>query len=124
VKVLRTLPGIGEFTALVLLAEIGDITRFPSARKLASWAGLTPTVRGSDLTVRHGHISKQGSAWLRWVLNQAAQTAKRSPEYAASYQAIAKSLFNNLMRPVAGSPESVPARSARARPGGGRFWRP
>ena len=86
----RTLPGVGEFTALVMLAEIGDITRFGSARKLASWAGLTPTVRGSDLTVRHGHISKQGSAWLRWVLNQAAQTAKRSPEFAATYAAIAK----------------------------------
>jgi len=89
-KVLRELPGIGEFTALVMLAEIGDITRFPSARKLASWAGLTPTVRGSDLTVRHGHISKQGSAWLRWALNQAAQTAKRSPEFTATYAAIAK----------------------------------
>jgi transposase len=90
VKVLTTLPGVGEFTALVMLAEIGDITRFGSARKLASWAGLTPTVRGSDLTVRHGHISKQGSAWLRWVLNQAAQTAKRSPEFSATYAAIAK----------------------------------
>ena len=39
VKILRTLPGVGEFTALVMLAEIGDITRFPSARKLASWVG-------------------------------------------------------------------------------------
>jgi transposase len=73
-----------------MLAEIGDITRFPSARKLASWAGLTPAVRGSDLKVRHGHISKQGSAWLRWVLNQAAQTAKRSPDFAATYAAIAR----------------------------------
>jgi transposase len=90
VKVLRTLPGAGEFTALVMLAEIGDISRFGSARKLASWAGLTPTVRGSDLTVRHGHISKQGPAWLRWVLNQAAQTAKRSPEFAVAYSSIAK----------------------------------
>ena len=89
-KVLTTLPGVGEFTALVMVAEIGDITRFPNARKLASWAGLTPTVRGSDLKVRHGHISKQGSAWLRWVMNQAAQTAKRSPDFAASYTAIAK----------------------------------
>jgi transposase len=88
--VLTALPGIGQFTALVMLAEIGDITRFGSARKLASWAGLTPTVRGSDLTVRHGHISKQGSAWLRWVLNQAAQTAKRSPQFAATYAAITK----------------------------------
>jgi transposase len=90
VKTLTTLPGVGQFTALVMLAEIGDISRFGSARKLASWAGLTPTVRGSDRTVRHGHISKQGSAWLRWVLNQAAQTAKRSPDFAATYAAIAK----------------------------------
>jgi transposase len=90
VKVLRTLPGAGEFTALVMVAEIGDIRRFPSARKLAARAGLTPTVRGSDLKVRHGHISKQGSAWLRWVMNQAAQTAKRSPEFAASYATISK----------------------------------
>jgi transposase len=90
VKTLTTLPGVGQFTALVMLAEIGDISRFPSARKLASWAGLTPTVRGSDLHVRHGHISKQGSAWLRWVLNQAAQTAKRSPDFAATCSAIAR----------------------------------
>src|SRR5437773_9399197 len=90
VKVLTQLPGVGPFTALVLLPEIGDITRFPSARKLASWAGLTPTVRGSDRTVRHGHISKQGSAWLRWVLNQAAQTPNRSPEFAATYPTIAQ----------------------------------
>jgi transposase len=46
VKVLRTLPGAGEFTALVMLAEIGDISRFGSARKLASQSGLTPAVRG------------------------------------------------------------------------------
>ena len=90
VKVLTQLPGVGPFTALVILAEVGDITRFGSARKLAAWAGLTPTVRGCDRTVRHGHISKQGSAWLRWVLCEAAQTAKRSPQFAASYQAIAR----------------------------------
>jgi transposase len=90
VKVLTQLPGIGPFTALVILAETGDITRFGSARKLAAWAGLTPTVRGSDRTVRHGHISKQGSAWLRWILCEAAQTAKRHPDFAASYQAIAR----------------------------------
>jgi transposase len=89
VKVLTALPGVGPFTALVILAEVGDITRFGSARKLAAWAGLTPPVRGSDRTVRHGHISKQGSAWLRWILCEAAQTAKRSPQFAASYQAIA-----------------------------------
>src|SRR6516162_3146059 len=90
VKILTQLPGVGPFTALVILAEIGDIGRFGSARKLAAWAGLTPTVRGSDRTIRHGHISKQGSAWVRWVLCEAAQKAKRSPQFAARYQSIAK----------------------------------
>jgi transposase len=90
VKVLTQLPGIGPFTALVILAEIGEVSRFGSARKLASWAGLTPTVRGSDRVAHYGHISKEGSVWLRWVLCEAAQTAKRSPQFAASYQAIAK----------------------------------
>src|SRR6266478_7996588 len=73
-----------------MLAEIGDISRFGSARKLASWAGLTPTVRGPGPDRPARAHPGQGSAWLRWVLNQAAQTAKRSPEFAASYAAIAK----------------------------------
>jgi transposase len=90
VKVLTQLPGVGPFTALVIVAEIGDVSRFASARKLASWAGLTPTVRGSDRVAHYGHISKQGSAWLRWVLCEAAQTAKRSPQFADGYQAIAR----------------------------------
>src|SRR5215468_276020 len=60
VKVLTTLPGVGQFTALVMLAEIGGITRFGSARKLASWAGLTPTVRGPgpDRPARPHHPSR------------------------------------------------------------------
>jgi transposase len=90
VKVLTQLPGVGAFTALVILAEIGEVSRFASARKLASWAGLTPTVRGSDRVAHYGHISKEGSAWLRWVLCEAAQTAKRSPEFAPAFQRIAK----------------------------------
>ena len=84
------LPGVGELTAMIILAEVGDVSRFGSARKLASWAGLTPTVRGSDLTVRHGHISKQGSTWLRWILCEAAQTAKRHPDFAETYAGISR----------------------------------
>ncbi|WP_051942372.1 IS110 family RNA-guided transposase [Streptacidiphilus rugosus] len=89
VKTLTALPGVGTLTALVIIAEVGDVTRFPSARKLASWTGLTPTVRASDLTVHHGHISKQGDTWLRWIMCEAAQTAKRHPDFADTYQAIA-----------------------------------
>ena len=59
----------------------------PSVRH---WRPLRLPAIGSDRTVRHGHISKQGSAWLRWVLSQAAQTAKRSPEFSATYAGIAK----------------------------------
>jgi transposase len=89
VKVLTQLPGIGPFTALVILAEAGDINRFASARQLASWAGLTPTVRGSDRVARYGHISREGSVWLRWALCEAAQTAKRSRSSPA-FQRVAK----------------------------------
>jgi transposase len=68
VQALMALPGVGKLTAMTLLAEIGDIGRFPTARKLCAWAGLTPQVRNSDRKVRHGHITKQGSPWVRWIL--------------------------------------------------------
>jgi transposase len=96
VKLLTQLPGVGPFTALVILAEVGDVTRFASARKLASWAGLTPTVRGSDRVAHYGHISKEGSVWLRWVLCEAAQTAKRHPQFAATFQRIAQRRGNKI----------------------------
>ena len=121
VKVLTQLPGVGPFTALVLLAEIGDVSRFGPARKLAAWAGLTPAVRGSDRTVRHGHISKQGPAWLRWILCEPAQTAKRSPQFAASYQNIArrrgKKIAHHGDRPQATDPRLSPARRRQQRRG-------
>jgi transposase len=75
VAVLTRIPGVGAFIALLVIAEVGDVTRFPSARHLASWAGLTPRVRNSGERVRLGSISRQGSAHLRWGLVQAAQTA-------------------------------------------------
>jgi transposase len=60
VQALMVLPGVGRLTAMTLVAEIGDITRFPTARKLCAWAGLTPTVRNSDRKVRHGRSTKMG----------------------------------------------------------------
>jgi transposase len=56
-RVLR-IPGIGFFTAAVVLAEVGELGRFSSPDQLASWAGLTPTERSSDEHTRRGHISK------------------------------------------------------------------
>src|SRR5215210_2603434 len=73
VDVLTQIRGVGRYTAMLIIAEVGDITRFPTARHLCSWAGLTPTVRSSDGKARLGRISRQGSPALRWALVEAAQ---------------------------------------------------
>ena len=77
VDVLCQIRGIGRYTAMLVIAEVGDISRFGSARKLCAWAGLTPTIRSSDGKARLGHITKQGSRPLRWALVEAAQHAGR-----------------------------------------------
>jgi transposase len=82
VAALTALPGVGPITAMTLVAEIGDIGRFATARKLCAWVGLTPQVRNSDRKVRHGHITKQGSPWVRWVLVEAAHKAATRPPFA------------------------------------------
>jgi transposase len=90
VQALMALPGVGKLTAMTLVAEIGDIGRFPTARKLCAWAGLTPQVRNSDRKVRHGHLTKQGSPWVRGIPQEAAQTAKRHPMFAGTYGQLAR----------------------------------
>jgi hypothetical protein len=59
-------------------------------------AGLTPQMRNSDRTLRHGHITKQGSPWVRWILQEAAQTAKRSPLFADTYGQLARRRGRNI----------------------------
>jgi transposase len=73
VDVLTQIRGVGRYTAMLIIAEIGDITRFPTARHVCSWAGLAPSVRSSDGKARLGHITRQGSPALRWALVEAAQ---------------------------------------------------
>jgi transposase len=90
------LPGVGRLTAMTLVAEIGDIGRFPTARKLCAWAGLTPAVRNSDRKIRHGHITKQGSPWVRGILQEAAQTAKRHPMFANTYGQLVRRRGKNI----------------------------
>src|SRR5438132_268780 len=76
--------------AWVAPKEVGDIKRFPTARKLCAWAGLTPSVRNSDTKVRHGHITKAGPASVRWVLTEASYHARRFPPFAATFEAMTK----------------------------------
>jgi transposase len=61
VALLCQIHGIGRYTAMLIIAEIDDVRRFPTARHLCAWAGLTPTVRSSDGKARPGNISRQGS---------------------------------------------------------------
>ena len=70
-RLLATTPGIGEFLGLMIAAEIGDISRFSSAKGLASYSGLIPSTSQSGETTRHGGITRQGSAWLRYALVEA-----------------------------------------------------
>jgi len=70
---LQQLPGIGEVLAAVIVAEIGDISRFHHPGQLCAWAGLTPRHRESDTKIARGHITKQGSRVLRWAMVEAIQ---------------------------------------------------
>src|SRR5439155_3974352 len=91
VPVLCQIRGVGRYIAMLVIAEVGDITRFADARRLCSWAGLTPTVRSSDGKARLGHISSQGSRALRWALVEAAQhAATGGGPLRESYERIAK----------------------------------
>jgi transposase len=69
---LMSIPGIGQYTAYLILAEIGDINRFASAKKLTSYAGLVPSVNQSGKHIYFGHITKQGDSYLRCALVEAA----------------------------------------------------
>jgi transposase len=74
---IQRIDGIGQITAAILVAEIGDVTRFASAGHLASWCGLTPRHRESDTTIKRGPITKQGSRLVRWAAIEAAQQLRR-----------------------------------------------
>jgi len=63
----------------VLVLELGHIHRFPHAKQVASYVGLTPRIRASADRIRTSHISKEGNSLLRWVLGLAATQAARRP---------------------------------------------
>jgi transposase len=80
IRRLMTIPGVDVTTAATLLATIGDITRFRSARQLVGYVGLDPRSRQSGASpVYSGHISKQGSSQARHVLCEAAHATMRAP---------------------------------------------
>jgi len=86
-KLLATLPGIGDFFAVLLAVEIDNVRRFSRPEKLCAYAGLVPSTYASGGYVHHGRITKQGNKWIRWACIEAVYPAIREdPELAALYQ--------------------------------------
>lgn len=90
VPFLVQLPGIGALSALRILASIGEITRFPSAKHLVSYAGLGASVHQSGETNRGGRITKEGRSDLRGVMVEAAWVAvEHHPHWKAQFERLA-----------------------------------
>ena len=83
---LRTHPGVGALTALAFVLIIGKAERFRCGKQVASYLGLVPLEESSGNRRRLGHITKQGSSMLRFLLVEAAQVTVRSvPEWRSKY---------------------------------------
>jgi transposase len=83
---LMTHPGVGPLTALAFVLIIGDADRFQCGKQVASYVGLVPLEDSSGNRRRLGHITKQGSSMLRFLLVEAAQVTVRSlPEWRRKY---------------------------------------
>ena len=88
---LMTIPGVGYYSALLIKSEIGDIERFPSTKQLCSYSGLVPSTHSSGNVSYHGHITKRGSKWLRWILIEAAiHAVKRTGSLRRFYYKVEK----------------------------------
>jgi transposase len=77
---LMTHPGVGPQTALAMVLTLGDVSRFDCSKQVGSYLGLIPGEYSSGNKQRLGHISKQGSSLMRFLLVEAGQTAVRGDE--------------------------------------------
>ena len=90
VRLLMTIPGVGLYSALMIKAEIGDLSRFPDADHLCSYAGLVPSERSSGGRTRRGRITEEGSRWLRWIMVEVAHVHVRyDTHFTRAYHRIA-----------------------------------
>jgi transposase len=76
-RLLQTMPGVGPLLGLTFAAEIGEVSRFASPRKLIGYAGLAPRISQSGERSATGALSKAGSRTLRWAAVEAANQAWR-----------------------------------------------
>ena len=91
IESLQDIHGFGLYSSLLVTGEIGEPWRFPSGEKVAAYAGLTARVNQSGSHSYHGHITRQGSPWLRWILVQAAMhVTRRDVKLRNFYQRVRK----------------------------------
>jgi transposase len=100
-RAIQALNGVGPVLGAMFVAEIGDISRFSSARQLCSWAGMTPRHRESDTKVRRGSITKQGSRLVRWAAVEAVSKNHGGDKIKADYRRIAERRGHNIARVAA-----------------------
>jgi transposase len=98
ITILKSVPGIDEIWACIIAAEIGDFARFPNADALEFWSGLTADLKESAGRTQSGHITKAGSATLRWAICKAAVTLCRSD---AKQESIRQRLIRRTGKPKA-----------------------
>jgi transposase len=79
-RLLMTQPGVGPITALAFAVTIGDVTRFPRGKQVASYLGLIPREHSSGGRQQLGAISKQGNRFVRMLLVEAAHSVLRLDE--------------------------------------------
>jgi transposase len=85
-RLLMTQPGVGPVTSLAFVLTLGDVSRFPRGKQVASYLGLIPREYSSGGHRRYGSISKQGNRFLRMLLVEAAQGAVRcDPQLRSEY---------------------------------------
>lgn len=93
---LMQIPGFGVVTGMTVLAAIGDITRFESSKKLASYSGLAPGVEQSGVKLRGKRITKEGRRELRWALVEVAQRAvKADPHWKRLFSTLERRMHRN-----------------------------
>ena len=93
---LMQLPGFGVITAMTVLAAIGEVQRFDSARHQASYSGLTPGLEQSGTKYNEKGITKEGRKELRWALVEVAQRAVKSdPLWKHRFQELQKRMHRN-----------------------------
>ncbi len=87
IHLLKTLPGIGDFFAVLIRYEVDEMHRFNSPAQFASYVGLVPATYASGDRMVHGRLTKLGNHWLRWALVEAARPASQaSPSLRRFYE--------------------------------------